>query len=118
MNDTRITDMVTEAQIKALQCIRLERMGNSYYHKHRGVELIFMDAEGERISEEYYDLPNTITAAQIENDLKGANLTGVASICLQGGVDAYDSLESSIDDDADYAPMVGCWETMPIDIYS
>lgn len=112
---TTIGELVKSAKALSARCIKQARVDNSYYYKHRGVELVYLDERGERVGDaEYYDIPASLTIKQIKSDMAQANLTGISSVALQGGVDCYDSWQQSMEEYADYEPMTDVWNTLEL----
>ena len=82
---------------------------------HRQVEILAIDADGERIGDQLDFLLlkelSGKTLAQVVRDHAPAQYD---HIVVQGGIDAYDSLRDCLEE-ADYDPMVDCWEVSTLD---
>jgi len=108
VNWIAIAKACREAAAESIASCRRHHPGAHYVH--RQVEILAIDADGERIGDQLDFL--------LLRELSGKRLAQVVAdhapaqydhICVQGGIDAYDSLQDFLQD-YDYDPMVECWD--------
>lgn len=100
------------AKAAAAECIASARRHDQGAHYvQRGVDVIAIGDDGERIE----PVLDTLEVRQ----LSGKRLAQVvrdhapaqyAYICVQGGIDAYDSFDVAMRWPDDYSPQVDCWD--------
>lgn len=92
---------------RAKRCIEDARRQNRWHFTHRGVEIVPLDAAGERAGD-----PDFLDLSQISGKAIASavlSLDAHESICIQGGLDAWDSLQEQLQG-GDYEPGFDWWE--------
>lgn len=106
------------AKEAARESIDLARRADHECHfTHRGIEVLAVDKDGERIGDpldylEVKDLSGKRLAAIVKHQAPGQ----WDSITIQGGVDCYESLDHCMKHPDDYEPMVEVWDVSDQDI--
>lgn len=106
------------ARAAAAECIALARRNDPQCHfTQRGVEVLAIDQDGERIGDplDYLDVK------QLSGKCLQAIITDHApaqyhSICVQGGLDCYSSFQDAMQYPDDYEPMADTWEVNTADL--
>jgi hypothetical protein len=100
------------AQVAAAECIATARRNDPQcHHVHRGVDVLALDQDGERIG----DTLDIIDVKQISGKRLREIVTNHApaqyhSICVQGGLDCYESFAEAMRYPEDYEPLTDCWD--------
>ena len=100
------------AKAAAADCIaECRRYARTGHYTHRGVEVLAIDHLGERIGDplDYLEVKE-ISGKRLAAIVKHHAPAQWDSICVQGGVDGYESFQDAMKYPEDYEPMVGEWE--------
>lgn len=120
---------VKEARATIDECRNSDRFVPNVHFTHRGVEILAINADGERAGNgearflELKELSGKALAIEVAI-LMQYHGDEVASICIQGGIDAHESLATFLEaarnyGDSDYDPLVDEWEvSAPIGLFN
>lgn len=87
----------------------------SAHYVHRQVEILAIDENHERIGDQLdFLLLKELSGKRLAQVVRDHAPAQYSYICVQGGIDAYDSFQDFMDD-YDYEPMVECWEVNSTD---
>ena len=105
------------AQAAAAECIAIARQHDPKLHfVQRGVEVLAIDQEGDRIGDplDYIDVKQ-ISGKRLHSIVSLHAPAQFDSICVQGGLDCYESFTHAMRYPDDYEPMCDCWDVNSAD---
>lgn len=111
MSQFNYIDLAKRAREAARAAIKAARAGNRQHHfTHRGVEVIALDSNAERIGDPLdYLNANSVSGAQIRYAVERYAPAQYSHIAVQGGVDCFESFQAFMDEPDDYTPMWSEW---------
>ena len=104
---TTPAELAKLVKARAKRCIRDARMQNRWHFTHRGIEVVPLDSKGERAGD-----PDFLDLSQVSGKALSravATLDDCEAVCIQGGLDAWDSLQDQLQG-GDYEPGFEWWE--------
>ena len=111
MSAINYIELAKASKAAASECIAAIRSEYRTEHfTHRGVELLAIDEHGDRIGDplEYLEVKE-LSGKRLERAIVDHAPAQYSYICVQGGIDGYDSFPAAMKYPDDYEPMVSEW---------
>lgn len=118
MNKIDYLQFAKAAQVAASECIaNCRRQHQSGHYTQRGVMVLAIDAEGERIGDpiEYLEVKE-ISGKRLRSIVNTRAPGQWDSITVQGGIDEYDSFTDAMQYPDEYNPQVEGWDVNSNDL--
>jgi len=112
MSAINYIELAKAARAAAAECIALARRQDRQCHfTQRGVEVLAIDSDGERIGDplDYLDVKE-ISGKRLQRIVEHNAPAQYHHIAVQGGLDCYESFALAMQYPDDYEPQTDCWD--------